>query len=149
MELNGRKRARITYSRQQLIALEQSFAQDEYPNLTKRKHLASVLHITTANVQIWFQNRRAKKRRALALARQVSCMELNSNISSNGNQFYNVHHQRPLDEHSHMNSYTDITLTDNFNSCQQMSGYISNDLVNLDEINQIFDDYGYQLDPFM
>ena len=47
----------------QLTRLEQEFDADRSPSKEARAQLAAALDVTTRNVEIWFQNRRAKLKR--------------------------------------------------------------------------------------
>ncbi|KAI0029988.1 homeobox domain-containing protein [Vararia minispora EC-137] len=53
-------------SAHQLSILEDVFVTDKKPNSTKRKDLSGKLNMTAREVQVWFQNRRAKEKKLAA-----------------------------------------------------------------------------------
>jgi len=60
--LVARKKARTTFTRSQLIQLEENFRQQKYLAATERSAVAAKLKMTDAQVKTWFQNRRTKWR---------------------------------------------------------------------------------------
>jgi len=59
---NMNKRARLKLSCQQIDVLESNFKVDSHPSHLTKSFLASKLCIPLKNIQIWFQNRRAKEK---------------------------------------------------------------------------------------
>lgn len=54
------KRKRTKLSENQLSILEEAYTMNHHPSLEMRQSMASKIGIPAKNVQIWFQNRRAK-----------------------------------------------------------------------------------------
>ncbi|XP_060916312.1 uncharacterized protein LOC132991548 isoform X1 [Labrus mixtus] len=59
-----KKKTRTLYSTDQLEHLEALFQEDHYPDAEKRKVIAASVGVTPQRIMVWFQNRRAKWRKA-------------------------------------------------------------------------------------
>mmetsp|Transcript_22499 Transcript_22499/g.56434 ORF Transcript_22499/g.56434 Transcript_22499/m.56434 type:complete len:218 (-) Transcript_22499:181-834(-) len=59
------KRRRIKISDAQLSFLQLAFARNNRPSFAQREAIAAVVGMTTRQVQVWFQNRRSKRRGAI------------------------------------------------------------------------------------
>ncbi|XP_040195609.1 homeobox protein SEBOX [Rana temporaria] len=59
-----RKRKRTLYSKWQQMELESVFELISYPDISTREQLAKIIRLPESKVQVWFQNRRARKNKS-------------------------------------------------------------------------------------
>ena len=57
---NNSKRARITFTKEQLQILEQEFQKEQHIGNIKKAYLANSLNLTEAQVITWFRNRKVR-----------------------------------------------------------------------------------------
>ncbi|XP_061103098.1 homeobox protein notochord [Conger conger] len=70
------KRMRTSFTNEQLSRLEKEFARQQYMVGSERFVLASALHLTEAQVKVWFQNRRIKWRKQSLEQQQAKLAKL-------------------------------------------------------------------------
>ncbi len=57
------RRIRISYSRQQLAAMEELFEETRYPDIYQREALSEKIGVPQSKILVWFKNHRAKVRK--------------------------------------------------------------------------------------
>nr|CAD7607231.1 unnamed protein product [Timema genevievae] len=73
-----RKGGQVRFSAEQTATLERRFVGHKYLSPEERRHLAGQLKLTDRQVKTWFQNRRAKWRRANQTCRDIDGIEPNT-----------------------------------------------------------------------
>ena len=73
-----KRRSRTTYSKSQLDCLEQTFQKSQYPEIKTVDDLSQTLNLSTERISIWFQNRRARFKKARKLQAQEHGFASNS-----------------------------------------------------------------------
>lgn len=74
-----KRRSRTTYTKTQLDALEATFQKTHYPEIRVVDDLSSMLNLSTERISIWFQNRRARFKKARKLETQENRMSIENN----------------------------------------------------------------------
>ncbi|XP_043920442.1 homeobox protein not2-like isoform X2 [Protopterus annectens] len=75
------KRVRTIFTNEQLARLEKEFSRQQYMVGSERFLLASALHLTEAQVKVWFQNRRIKWRKQSLEQQQAKLAKLGIIVS--------------------------------------------------------------------
>ncbi|CAG5075215.1 Similar to HOXB2: Homeobox protein Hox-B2 (Homo sapiens) [Cotesia congregata] len=60
---NSKRRARTAFTNNQLLHMEQIYAQNKYLCLEERNNVAESLGLTEKQIKVWFQNRRTKDKK--------------------------------------------------------------------------------------
>ena len=97
------RRARTTFSNDQLEMLEQTFQRTQYPDVYTREDLGQKTGMSETRIQVWFSNRRARLRKQLSSGGSVLASPGLSSLSSN-----------PMS--SMTSSYPNPAASDSFNS---------------------------------
>jgi len=76
------RRARTTFSNDQLEMLEQAFQRTQYPDVYTREDLGQKTGMSETRIQVWFSNRRARLRKQLSSGGSVLASPALSSLSS-------------------------------------------------------------------
>ena len=76
------RRARTTFSNDQLEMLEQAFQRTQYPDVYTREDLGQKTGMSETRIQVWFSNRRARLRKQLSSGGSVLSSPALSSLSS-------------------------------------------------------------------
>ncbi|KAG8597245.1 hypothetical protein GDO81_002220 [Engystomops pustulosus] len=71
------RRHRTIFTEEQLQALEETFHQNQYPDVIAREQLAGRIHLREERVEVWFKNRRAKWRRQKRVTASIIILQGN------------------------------------------------------------------------
>lgn len=71
---------RVVYSEFQRTQLEKEFLSSQYITIERKSEIAKELNLTSRQVKIWFQNRRAKQRKLLKKLEERQPKNMNHNI---------------------------------------------------------------------
>lgn len=77
------KRRRMKLNDTQIYGLEEAFRKNKHPSTASKLEMAERLKIPTKNVQVWFQNRRAREKHGSGL--EGNTASSNDDISSKKN----------------------------------------------------------------
>jgi hypothetical protein len=80
----GRKKARTTFTGEQIYELEKQFEVKKYLSSSERTSMAKLLGVTETQVKIWFQNRRTKWKKQEGISNVQAAEHRTTNTSTTG-----------------------------------------------------------------
>lgn len=126
-KMRTKRKSRILFSSNQVGELEKRFEDQKYLSANEREQLASVLHMTSNQVKIWFQNRRYKCKRQQPSSSTPTSTTLDSQLE---NQNQKVPSQSIKNEQISINSNESIKMNKKLSGKKGLANKTSHSLNN-------------------